>query len=31
MGLKVGGKTTYIAPNGKEIKVEILAVKPYRV
>jgi transcription elongation factor GreA len=31
MGLKVGDKTTYVAPNGKEIKVEVVAVKPYRV
>jgi transcription elongation factor GreA len=31
MGLKVGAKTAYTAPNGKEIKVEIVAVAPYRV
>ena len=31
IGLKVGAKTTYTAPNGREIKVEIVAVAPYRV
>jgi transcription elongation factor GreA len=31
MGRKVGDKTSYVAPNGKEIKVEIVAVAPYRV
>jgi transcription elongation factor GreA len=31
MGRKVGDKATYIAPNGREIKVEIISVKPYRV
>ncbi|MEX1077779.1 MAG: transcription elongation factor GreA [Homoserinimonas sp.] len=31
MGMKVGDTATYTAPNGKEIKVEIVAVKPYRV
>jgi len=31
LGRKVGDKTSYIAPNGKEIKVEIVSVKPYRV
>lgn len=29
MGLKVGDKTSYLAPNGKEIPVEILAVDTY--
>ncbi|EMY32966.1 transcription elongation factor GreA [Arthrobacter crystallopoietes BAB-32] len=29
-GLKVGDKTTYVAPNGKDIKVEILSAKPYK-
>jgi transcription elongation factor GreA len=31
MGHKVGDKTSYVAPNGKEIKVEIVSVAPYRV
>lgn len=31
MGHKVGDKTSYTAPNGKEIKVEIVSVKPYLV
>ncbi len=31
LGKKVGTKTSYIAPNGKEIKVEIEKVEPYRV
>lgn len=30
LGLKVGQKTTYIAPNGKKIAVEIDKVEPYR-
>lgn len=29
MNLKVGDKTSYVAPNGKEIKVEILSAKPF--
>lgn len=29
LGLKVGEKTSYVAPNGKEIPVEILAVDTY--
>jgi len=29
-GLKVGDKTTYLAPNGKDIKVEILSATPYK-
>jgi transcription elongation factor GreA len=28
-GLKAGDKTSYTAPNGKEIKVEIISAKPY--
>ncbi len=28
-GLKAGDKTSYEAPNGKEIKVEILSAKPF--
>lgn len=31
LGLKVGQKSTYTAPNGKEITVEIDKVEPYRV
>ncbi|MCU1546234.1 MAG: transcription elongation factor GreA [Homoserinimonas sp.] len=31
LGLKVGGKTTYIAPNGKEITVHVDKVEPYRI
>jgi transcription elongation factor GreA len=31
IGLKVGQKTAYTAPNGKEIKVEIEKVEPYRI
>lgn len=31
LGLKVGQKTAYTAPNGKEIKVEIEKVEPYRI
>ena len=30
IGLKVGAKTTYTAPNGKSIAVEILNVETYR-
>ena len=29
-GKKAGEKTTYTAPNGKEIEVEIVSTKPYR-
>ena len=29
-GLKAGDKTTYTAPNGKEISVEIISAKPYK-
>ncbi len=30
LGLKVGTKTSYTAPNGKEIPVEIIKVAPYK-
>lgn len=30
LGLKVGTKTSYVAPNGKDISVEIITVEPYR-
>ena len=30
MGLKIGDKTEYQAPNGKSIAVEILDVETYR-
>jgi transcription elongation factor GreA len=30
VGLKVGEKATYTAPNGKEITVEVVAVETYR-
>ena len=30
LGLKVGGTTTYTAPNGKEIAVEVVKVETYR-
>ncbi|QEE61933.1 transcription elongation factor GreA [Salinibacterium sp. dk2585] len=30
MGLKVGDKTSYTAPNGREISVEIKKVEPYQ-
>ena len=30
LGLKVGTKTSYTAPNGKEIPVEIITVAPYK-
>ncbi|WP_349897468.1 transcription elongation factor GreA [Parafrigoribacterium soli] len=30
IGLKVGTKTSYEAPNGKDIPVEIVKVEPYR-
>jgi transcription elongation factor GreA len=30
LGLKVGDKTSYVAPNGREITVEIDKVEPYR-
>ena len=30
MGLKVGESTTYTAPNGKQISVEVVAVETYR-
>jgi transcription elongation factor GreA len=30
IGLKVGTKTSYEAPNGKDISVEIVKVEPYR-
>jgi transcription elongation factor GreA len=30
LGLKVGQKATYTAPNGKEISVEVVAVETYR-
>ena len=29
LGLRVGGKTTYTAPNGREITVEVTNVEPY--
>lgn len=29
LGLKIGEKTSYVAPNGKEIPVEIIAVNTY--
>ena len=29
MGLKVGDKTSYIAPNGKEFRVEVKSIKPF--
>ncbi|MCU1569410.1 MAG: transcription elongation factor GreA [Naasia sp.] len=29
LGLAVGGKTTYTAPNGREISVEVRKVEPY--
>jgi transcription elongation factor GreA len=29
MGLEVGESGTYVAPNGKEIAVEVVAVEPY--
>ncbi len=29
LGLKVGAKTSYTAPNGKEISVEIVKAEPY--
>ncbi len=28
-GAKVGDKLTYAAPNGRDIKVEILSAKPF--
>jgi transcription elongation factor GreA len=31
IGLKVGQKTAYTAPNGREIKVEVEKVEPYRI
>jgi transcription elongation factor GreA len=31
LGLKIGQKAAYTAPNGKEIKVEIEKVEPYRI
>jgi transcription elongation factor GreA len=30
LGLKVGDKTSYVAPNGREISVEISKVVPYQ-
>lgn len=30
LGLSVGQKTTFVAPNGKEIQVKVLDAKPYR-
>jgi len=30
LGLKVGTKTSYVAPNGKDISVEIIKVEAYR-
>jgi len=30
LGLEVGGKATYTAPNGKEIAVEVVKVETYR-
>lgn len=29
LGVAVGGKTTYEAPNGKEIKVEVKGIEPF--
>ncbi|MDN5806262.1 MAG: transcription elongation factor GreA [Brevibacterium sp.] len=29
LGVAVGGKTSYEAPNGKEIKVEVKAIEPF--
>jgi transcription elongation GreA/GreB family factor len=29
MGLAVGSSTSYTAPNGKSITVEIISVEPY--
>lgn len=31
LGVAVGGKTTYEAPNGKEIKVEVKGIEPFSV
>jgi transcription elongation factor GreA len=31
MGLKVGASTSYVAPNGKEISVDILKVETYQI